>query len=140
MEIILDWSEGLRFEARDEKGLKQALDGDAEAAFSPLEGLLASLCACLAIDVVMVLQKMRQDLRGFSVQAQGERRDEPPRYFRKIHLVFQLEGNLSQEKVDRAIDLSFDKYCSVLHSLREDLEVSRQVEIRTKPQRHRGPE
>ncbi len=129
MEISLNWNAGLRFEAGNAKGLNQALDGDTETAFSPTESLLASLCGCLAIDVVMILQRMRQDLRGFSVKAQGERAEEAPRYFRKVHLVFQLEGNLTREKVDRAINLSFDKYCSVLHSLRKDLQVSHRVEI-----------
>lgn len=83
----------------------------------------------MAIDVVTILQKMRLGLQSLEVTAQGERNAEPPRYYRKIELTFFVKGELPRERVEHAIQLSFDRYCSVFHTLRQDLEVSRRLEL-----------
>jgi putative redox protein len=124
MEVELRWQgEGLRFEAGGPGG--GIIDGDAEVGPSPMQSLLLGLAGCMAVDVVMILQKMRVPLGGLRVRVTGERAPEPPRRFTRIGLVYEVSGLAPEdgEKLDRAIALSRDKYCSVLHSLRPDIEV-----------------
>ena len=89
-----------------------------------MEALLCSLCGCMATDVVLILQTMRVDLQGLEVLAGGHREAEPPRFFNAIELEFKISGTVPRARVDRAIQLSFDKYCSVFHTLRPDLKLS----------------
>jgi len=88
------------------------------------------LMGCMAIDVLMILQKGRVEVGTLEVIADADRNLEPPRYFKRICLTFVLGGVVSEArpKVDRAIELSSEKYCSVLHSLRQDLEFETVVE------------
>jgi putative redox protein len=102
------------------------IDGDAEAGPSPMQSLLLGLAGCMAVDVVMILQKMRVPLEGLAIRAEGERAPEPPRRFTQIRLVYETRGlaPADSDKLDRAIELSREKYCSVLHTLRPDTLVS----------------
>jgi putative redox protein len=74
---------------------------------------------------------MRTDLRGIDVVVRGERNGESPKYFRKIDFEFEVEGSIPTEKVERAIKLSFEKYCSVFHTLRQDIELDYRVTIKS---------
>ncbi len=129
MELAMDWKGELRFEAEAIRGRSLRLDGNSQDALSPMEALLGSLCGCMAIDVVMILKKMRAEPESIRIEALGERQDDPPRYFRKVNLRFLIQGDLAREKVERAIQLSFDKYCSVFHSLRQDLVVEHEITL-----------
>lgn len=121
--ISLDWSgEGLRFEAA-RKGHPTPIDGNGEVAVTPVGLLLESLTSCAASDVVEILRKGRQPLEGLSVHASAERRPEPPRYLTRVTLEFTISGEVEPKKAERAVRLSFEKYCSVYHSLREDLKL-----------------
>jgi putative redox protein len=131
MRIDVNWTGDLRFESTNASDIKLQFDGDSKTGFSPMQGLLASLCGCMGVDVVLILRKMRADLRGINLVVQGERNGEPPKYFRKINLEFEVEGSIPTEKVDRAIKLSFDKYCSVFHTLRQDIELDYRVTIKS---------
>ena len=128
MRIDLSWSGDLLFKARAD-GVALSLDGDSENGFSPMQALLASLCACMGIDVVMILQKMRADLKRLNISVVGTRNDSPPKYFRKIAFDFDIKGAIPKDRVERAIQLSFEKYCSVFHSLRKDIEISYDVTL-----------
>jgi len=128
--VQVDWSEGLRFQVESVSGARVEVDCDKEAALSPMESLLASLATCMGADVVSILQKMRTDLRALSIAVTGERSGEQPRYYRRIDLVFSIVGDVPREKVDRAIDLSREKYCSVFHSLRKDLAIEHTIHLR----------
>ncbi len=88
------------------------------------------LMGCMAIDVLMILEKGRVEVGSLEVLADADRNPEPPRFFTRIRLTFVLGGVAAEarSKVDRAIELSSDKYCSVLHSLRQDLEFETVVE------------
>ena len=77
----------------------------------------------MGIDIVMILEKMRTGFEGLSVSIEGERVSEPPRYFNRIRLVFRIRGDVPRDKADRAVRLSFDKYCSVFHTLRKDIDI-----------------
>lgn len=130
MSFTVRWDDEKRFEVETETGVRVALDGDRTAGPSPMEALLASLAGCMAIDVVDILRKGREELTGCTVRAEGERREDPPRRYTEIRLVFELEGRgLSRRKAERAVELSRETYCSVSASLAPDLDVSVEIEL-----------
>jgi len=123
-QATLRWTgQGDVFTGRSGSGPEVTIDGDSKAGPSSTESLLMGLMGCMAIDVLLILQKGRVDVGSLEVLADSARNPEPPRYFTRIRLTFVLEGVPAEArpKVDRAIELSSDKYCSVLHSLRQDL-------------------
>ncbi len=104
--------------------------GGGDAALRPMELLLAGLSSCSSIDVVLLLQKMRQPLTDIRVDIQAERRqNETPSLFEKIHLHFVLYGALDHEKAQKAIDMSIDKYCSVAKILEKTCTITWDFEI-----------
>ena len=128
-EVQVEWLADSRFRVQSSLGVETVFDGDGKAGLSPMENLLGSLATCMGIDVLMILEKMRMDLRGLRINITGERNPQPPKFYRKIDFAFTVTGNIPQEKVERAISLSFDKYCSVFHTLRKDLVVDHKVVI-----------
>lgn len=120
------WVGGLRFEAAGQADERVVVDGDSEAGPSPMESLLISLASCMGSDVVDILTKGRVAFEGLVVRVEGDRRPDPPRRYTRIRLAYQVEGLAegAEDKLDRAVALSRDKYCSVLHSLRPEIEVS----------------
>ncbi len=128
-EVQAEWLADSRFRIESSLGVEAVFDGDREAGLSPMENLLGSLATCMGIDVVTILQKMRTDLRGLKISITGERNPQPPKFYRKIDFAFTVTGDIPQDKVERALSLSFDKYCSVLHTLRKDLVVDHKVVI-----------
>jgi len=124
MEARLKWNEDLVFTASTRRGYDIEFDANVQMGCMPLEGLLLSLAGCMAIDVVSILQKMRCPLSSMSMKIRGKRSETPPQRLCSVVLELFLKGdNLAEEKVRRAIALSTDKYCSVRHSLREDVEI-----------------
>ena len=88
-------------------------------AAKPSDLLLMSLASCAAYDVVAILERQRQKLTGLRIEVNGNQLPDPPYNFTDIHLHFTLEGEgLDPDKVERAIDLSVNKYCSVAATLR----------------------
>ncbi len=128
--IILNWKKNFRFEAKNEKGLSVNFDapakyGGGDSAPTPMETVLASLAGCTSFDVVTILKKKRQNISNYSVEAEAEMSDEPPEVFTKIKLKYIVEGkNISKEAVERAIQLSMDKYCSVGAMLKKTAEIT----------------
>jgi putative redox protein len=130
MSVIISWEGGTRFRARTEDGHELAFDGSREVAALPTEGLLAALGACMAIDVVDILKKGRQDVDRCDVELKGERKKDPPRRFTRIGMEFRLVGKeLSRARVERAIDLSRTTYCSVWHTLAPDVELDIELTV-----------
>ena len=127
--VLLSWSgEGDVFSGGPE-GLHARLDGSGETGPSPMDALLLALAGCMAIDVRMIVEKSRVVLTSLQVEAVGERAEDHPRRFEAVHLLYRVGGPSAEDlpKVDRAVQLSRDKYCSVLHSLRPDLELTVEV-------------
>ncbi len=95
-----------------------SLEGDkcsvilGDGGISPMRLLLLSVAGCTAYDIVMMLKKMREPIEGLEVEISGERRDEYPRIYHKMHIHYRIKGNVNPEKAKRAIELSQDKYCS----------------------------
>lgn len=130
MGMTIRWDDEKRFDVETGSGVEVTLDGDREVGISPMESLLAALAGCMAIDVVDILLKGREELTGCTVTAEGDRREEPPRRYTAIRLAFELEGrDLSRTKAERAVRLSEETYCSVSASLASDVEVSVEIEI-----------
>jgi putative redox protein len=124
----MEWEGDLRFRGRaGERALE--LDGDSRAAVSPVEALALSLAGCMASDVVHILVKGRADLKGLTARLVAERSPEEPRRLVSVDLRFSVRGDVPASKVERAIALSREKYCSVWHSLRRDIEFTTSFEV-----------
>lgn len=123
--IALAWREKLVFSGGELGGPDVVVDGDNATAPGPMLTLLLAAAACTGSDVVLLLEKMRVRLRHFRIDAAGVRREEEPRRYTTIHFEYRIEGDgLDESKARRAIDLSIEKYCSVLSSLAPDIRVT----------------
>ena len=118
----LAWQGDLRFLATSGGG-SVTLDGNSAAGPSPVEALAFSLASCMAADVVDILLKGRHQLQALRADLVAERAPDPPRRILRATLRFALRGNMPDAAIERAIALSHDKYCSVWHSLRSDIEL-----------------
>lgn len=130
-EVRLSWTgSGLVFDGGPAGGPQLVVDGDSATGPSPMDLVLAAVAACMAIDVKVILEKGRVHFDALDVTVRGERRDRPPRHYSALQLVFNVTGVPpgNRSKVARAIELSREKYCSVLHSLRQDLELETVIE------------
>ena len=96
----------------------------------PMEMLLMGLGGCTAMDVLSILRKQRQDVTDCVIEIEGERGDEHPKIFTKIHVHFIITGNaLKESNVKRAVDLSAEKYCSVSAMLGKSAEITHDYEV-----------
>jgi len=128
--VRVKWIDGLRFVANDDKGHSVVLDvskehGGEDSAFGPMQLLLAAFGGCTGIDVVEIMRKQRQKLEGLEIIVSGSRVSEPPKVYDKVHVEYRLKGKDLQEKaVQRATQLSQDKYCSVGATLKAKAKVT----------------
>jgi putative redox protein len=121
----LNWQQGLRFTGSEPGGPAITVDGDNVVGPGPMLTLLLAAAACSGSDVVLILEKMRVNLRDLRIEIVGTRREEDPRRYVAIHLDYRLGGDgIDPVKARRAIDLSLEKYCSVIHSLAPDIAVT----------------
>lgn len=120
----LTWDKDLIFLGRTQRGYEIDFDAQVQWGCTPTESLLMSVAGCMAIDVVSFLQKMKCVIAKFKIDISGERNPTPPQYYKYIEMTIHIAGeNITPKKMDRVIALSQEKYCSVYHSLRKDLEV-----------------
>ncbi|MBT8397330.1 MAG: OsmC family protein [Gemmatimonadetes bacterium] len=100
-------------------------DGKSLEGPGPMDALLLAVAGCMAIDVQVILERSRVPLTGLRVEVEGDRAPTHPKRYTRIRLVYHLEGPEAGQrgKVERAVELSRDKFCSVLHSLRSDIEI-----------------
>jgi putative redox protein len=128
--IQASWIGDLRFEAGAPGAPSITIDGDNRTAPGPMQTLLIAAAGCTGTDVVSILKKMQVELRRCEVQVTGERAANPPRRYLAIRFVWNLDGEgLDEAKARRAIDLSIEKYCSVLHSLNPDIPVTYELHL-----------
>ena len=126
---------GMAFMAQTGTGHILNMDGAPEAggnnlAPRPMELLLAGAGGCTAFDVVLILQRSRQAVSGCEVSVKAERAESDPKVFTKINLHFLVKGaNLDPSKVERAIALSHDKYCSATAMLGKTAEITYSFEV-----------
>jgi putative redox protein len=122
--------EGLRFEAPHPHHRFET-DGDTKSAYSPVQHLLLALASCTAADVIDIATKMRVPISGLELNIDGDRNEEPPRYFKAIRMRYVARGVADDDrpKIQRAVELSHEKYCSVSHSLRKDIVITSELEF-----------
>ncbi len=136
MEAIARWTDGLQFDVSVSSGHSITLDsskeqGGANAGARPVELLLAGLAGCTGMDVAETLRKKRQKVTGFEVRVHGERREEHPRVFTKIHVIYEVTGKgIDAESVRQAVTLSEGKYCSVAAMLRAATRITTEIRVR----------
>jgi len=105
-------------------------NGGQNLAPRPMETLLAGTGGCTAYDVVLILKRGRQDVRGCSVKLTSTRADTDPKVFTKIHMHFTVTGkNISSSAVERAISMSHEKYCSASIMLGKTAEISTSFDV-----------
>jgi putative redox protein len=135
MKMKLKWDGDSRFTSESETGASVTVDtgvayGATGEYSTPMELLLVALAGCAGIDLVMILQKMRVNLSKVAIEVEARRREEGPRYFEEIRIVYRISGEgLTEQKAGRAASLATDKYCSVGIMLREKAEITHRVEI-----------
>ena len=125
----LKWEGGFRFTAKTSR-TEITIDGDSQAGPSPPEALAIALAGCMAIDVADIVIKGRHPLTALEASIVGRRVDNQPHRFEAFTLHFVVTGAVPEAAVDRAITLSHDKYCSVWHSLRGDIQLTTTFEVR----------
>jgi putative redox protein len=137
MKITIDQLEHTHMEATNEEGGLIRMDGSRsigglEGGFSPMQLLLAGVGGCSAIDIIGILKKQRQDLQDLIVEVEGDRQSKDEySEFKTIHIKFIFTGDLNKSKVERAINLSLNKYCSVSKTLEKTSEITHSYEIKT---------
>lgn len=117
------------FEATAAEGGSMIIDGSPDIGgegrgMRPMEVLLASLASCSAMDVVHILRKQRQTLEKLTIEIEGIRKDATPAPYKHIKLVFTAYGSVENDKLQRAVSLAVEKYCSVRTSLDPAIEIS----------------
>jgi putative redox protein len=120
--VELIWEHELVLSGRS-GDVKLTVDSAGVEGPSPMQALGFALAACMAMDLVHILKKGRHDLRGLKADLIGQRAQEEPRRFTSIELKYTITGNVPEDQVVRAIQLSRDKYCSVWHSMRQDIDL-----------------
>jgi putative redox protein len=119
--VELSWTRELEFSGRSDRA-SITLDSRGIAGPSPVQALGFALAGCMATDLVHILTKGRHSCRALRSRLIAERAPEDPHRFVRVNLHFVIEGNVPTDAVARAISLSREKYCSVWHSLRPDIE------------------
>lgn len=130
--VRLEWAgEGLRFEGGKPGGPGVVVDGDGAAGPSPMTALLLGLAGCMAVDILDISTKSRVALTSLEAHLEGDRAATPPRRYTAVRMRFVAGGVAAADepKVRRAVDLSAETYCSVLHSLRPDIQITTELEL-----------
>ncbi len=122
MKIDVKWYGQMAFSASAPSGHKVKMDaapdlGGGNAGMRPTELLLSALGGCTGINIISILKKMRLNPTSFHMEIEGIRANERPKRFTELFVHYYFEGDLPEDKVERAIVLTNEKYCSVAHSL-----------------------
>ena len=125
----------VHLEAKNEQGVVVHMDGSPEIGGEdlgarPMQLVLMALGGCTSMDMLSMLKKMREEVKGYKVTVDAERATEHPMVFTKIHIHYSLEGNLKKENVEKAINLSMYKYFSVTHMLNSTATITHSFEIK----------
>lgn len=135
MKARVKWLDNMSFVGESGSGHAVVMDGAPEfggrnLGMRPMEMLLLGLGGCSSFDVVLILQKSKQQVLDCEMLMEAERADKDPKVFTRIHLHFVVSGrNLSPEKVERAVKLSAEKYCSASIMLGKTAEITHDFEV-----------
>ena len=132
--INCTWKKNMAFEA-EINNFKILMDADesvggANSGPRPKPLTLASLGGCTGMDVISILKKMRIEPAYFNIEIEGELTEEHPKYYHKIHLIYQFKGeDLPMDKLEKAVNLSQDRYCGVSELLKKGAEITYKIEL-----------
>lgn len=132
--VTTHWKENLLFESDNPSGHNVLMDtstenGGTNKGLSPKAMMLSSLAGCSGLDVVMILNKSRTEIDDFKMVVTGELTDEHPKYYHTVTVAYHFYGtNLNKEKIQKAVDLSFEKYCGVMEMFRRFAKVNIEIE------------
>ena len=135
MNISVNWIDGMLMVGKSDSGHTITMDGPPEIGgdnlgVRPMEMLLLGVAGCTMIDVITTLKKMRQDLSYFQTEINAERANDHPKVFTDIHIQFVIKGkDLDSKKVEKAITLSAEKYCSASIMLGKTATITHDFEI-----------
>jgi putative redox protein len=137
MDCTVSWTglDGMAFLAETGSGHLVTMDGAPDGggrnlAPRPMEMVLLGTGGCTAYDVVLILKRGRQDVQGCSVKLHADRAETDPKVFTRIHFTFTVTGrNLKRETVERAVQLSHEKYCSASIMLAKTAEITHSLEL-----------
>jgi putative redox protein len=120
------------FDLKNENGTICKIDsskdiGGKNKGLTPMELLAGALAACISIDVLMILNKQHIEPKKYAVSIDATKKNSVPSPFEKIHLIFSIDMEIDLLKVERAIQLSIDKYCSVKASLNTEIQITREI-------------
>jgi putative redox protein len=126
------WKEHMLFESDNPSGYTMDIDapedGSEGKGLRPKAMMLSSLAGCSGLDVVSLLKKMRAEVADFKMIVHGELTDEHPRYYHKVKVEYHFYGSdLKQDKIQKAVDLSVEKYCGVMEMFRQFADVTTEV-------------
>jgi putative redox protein len=135
MKVSLKRVGTVAFEASNDEGHTMRIDGPAKlggagTGFRPMQTFLVSLAGCSAMDVVMILTQQKQPLEDFEIEVHGQRADAVPAVYEHIHLAFVASGAVQSSKLERAVRLSVEKYCSVAKMLVPEVKVTWEATLR----------
>ncbi|HOI32413.1 MAG: OsmC family protein [Bacteroidales bacterium] len=132
--VSVNWSGDMAFEV-ELNGFKLTIDADEKVGGQnkgprPKPLTLASLGGCTGMDVISILKKMRVEPDEFNIEVSGELTEEHPKYYHKIHIKYSFKGKaLDEAKIEKAVNLSQERYCGVSELLRKGAEITHEIEI-----------
>ncbi|MFC1726166.1 OsmC family protein [candidate division KSB1 bacterium] len=128
--ITLEWLEGIKYKGTTDNGFSFETTSTDTKGVTPVEYLLGAVAGCTIIDVVTMLDRGGYFPDSVKIEVAGEREEEYPKIYRKIHLDYKLTGDeLPARKVKFAVKASNERYCSVTHSLKEEIELTYSIYI-----------
>ena len=128
-QTIVEFTGGLACVGKGASGHEVRMDagesvGGVDAAARPVEAMLSSLGGCTGMDVVSILRKMKTEPTSLQIELQDERAPEYPKVFTKIHLIYRVKGDVPEENLIKAIEMSLAKYCPIANTLGGVSEIS----------------
>ena len=136
MDAKVTWKSGLSFTGTADSGFSVPIDTSVEhggtgQGVSPMEMLLMGLGGCSGMDVISILEKKRQEVTHFEVVLHGDRAEDHPKVFTNVTVEYVVTGHhLEQAAVERAVELSSTKYCSVMATIRKTAEINLKITIK----------
>jgi putative redox protein len=119
VKTTVDWQGGLKFTGKSKFGFDITLDGSKKAGgeedgYQPLELMIYALAGCTGMDVISIAKKMKQDVSNLTINVESDQKEDHPRFMTKAHIEYVVTGkDLKKEMLERAIQLSEEKYCVV---------------------------
>ena len=136
MKTSIDWKGGLKFSGKSNFGFDITLDGSKKAGgdedgYQPLELVVFALAGCAGMDVISIAKKMKQDVSAMQINVETEQKDDHPKFLTKAHIEYTITGKeLKPEMLERAIQLSEEKYCVVGTTLSGVTKITHSLKIK----------